>query len=42
MVAGDYDGAAIEAADSKWFHQTPRRVQAFQAALRALPPLKSP
>ena len=38
MMAGDYEGAAIEAANSKWFHQTPNRVRSFQAALRALPP----
>jgi GH24 family phage-related lysozyme (muramidase) len=43
ILAGDYNGAAVEAADSKWFReQTPRRVQAFQSALRALPPRSRP
>jgi GH24 family phage-related lysozyme (muramidase) len=37
IMGGDYNGAADEAANSDWFRQTPRRVQAFQAALRALP-----
>ncbi|HEX3731192.1 MAG TPA: hypothetical protein VHV47_15375, partial [Opitutaceae bacterium] len=37
ILAGDYNGAADEAANSNWFRQTPRRVRAFQAALRALP-----
>ena len=36
MVAGDWDAAATEAADSTWNTQTPVRVQDFQAALRAL------
>ena len=36
MVAGDWEAAAVEAADSAWNTQTPVRVQDFQAALRAL------
>lgn len=36
MVAGDWEAAATEAADSAWNTQTPVRVQDFQAALRAL------
>ena len=36
ILRGNYDGAAKEAADSVWYEQTPARVQAFQAALRAL------
>lgn len=35
---GDYAGAAEEAAKSKWYKQTPKRVTAFQGALRRLPP----
>jgi len=35
---GDYAGAAEEVARSKWYRQTPKRVTAFQAALRRLPP----
>jgi GH24 family phage-related lysozyme (muramidase) len=42
ILAGDYDGAAVEAANSKWFHQTPKRVRSFQNALRALPPRPGP
>jgi hypothetical protein len=45
ILAGDYAGAADEVAkssqpgrDSDWMRQTPTRVRAFQAALRALPP----
>lgn len=35
---GDYAAAADEAARSAWNKQTPKRVAAFQKALRALPP----
>jgi lysozyme len=38
ILAGDYAGAAEEAGRSKWRRQTPKRVAAFQQALRALPP----
>ena len=36
LEAGEWENAAIEAADSRWFVQTPVRVQDFQEALRAL------
>lgn len=36
MVAGQWEQAATEAADSAWQRQTPVRVADFQAALRAL------
>lgn len=36
LQQGDYEGAAVEAANSKWNQQTPERVQDFQAALRSL------
>jgi GH24 family phage-related lysozyme (muramidase) len=36
MVAHEWDKAATEAQDSKWYKQTPVRVQDFQAALRGL------
>ena len=32
----EYDEAAVEAADSDWFKQTPTRVEDFQAAIRNL------
>lgn len=35
---GDYAAAADEVARSDWYEQTPRRVIAFQEALRSLPP----
>lgn len=41
MQAGLWEKAAVEAANSAWFHQTPSRVQDFQAALRALPKTKA-
>ena len=34
MKEGNYAGAATEAANSKWFRQTPDRVKDFQTALR--------
>ena len=34
MKAGKFEEAAEEAADSEWHGQTPKRVEAFQAALR--------
>jgi len=34
MVAGEYEAAAQEAEDSKWFRQTPVRVRDLQRALR--------
>ncbi|MEE8295824.1 MAG: hypothetical protein V3R64_08940 [Sphingomonadales bacterium] len=36
MVAKNWEKAALEAQDSRWFRQTPVRVRDFQAALRAL------
>ena len=36
VMAGDYRAAAGELEDSLWARQTPRRVAAFQAALRQL------
>ena len=36
LKAGDWDGAAKEAARSKWQKQTPARVAAFQRAIRNL------
>ena len=36
MVEGKWEKAAAEAQDSRWYSQTPVRVQDFQAALRAL------
>lgn len=36
MVAHEWEEAAVEAQDSKWYEQTPVRVEDFQAALRAL------
>jgi GH24 family phage-related lysozyme (muramidase) len=36
MKAGEWEKAALEAADSKWFKQTPKRVINFQKALRSL------
>jgi GH24 family phage-related lysozyme (muramidase) len=36
ILAGDYAGAADELENSKWFHQTPARVRAFQAVLHGL------
>lgn len=36
LTEQDWHGAAVEAADSLWFRQTPARVRDFQAALRAL------
>jgi GH24 family phage-related lysozyme (muramidase) len=44
IAAGDYEGAAQAVAQgraggpSRWLQQTPKRVDAFQRALRALPP----
>ncbi|MBA3667910.1 MAG: glycoside hydrolase family protein [Sphingomonas sp.] len=42
MKNGEYEAAAREAQDSTWYNQTPKRVRAFQNALRALPPKPSP
>ena len=39
---GDYAAAADEAARSDWYKQTPKRVTAFQSALRRLPPKPAP
>ncbi len=36
MQSGQFAEAAVEAADSKWYKQTPVRVYDFQGALRAL------
>ena len=33
---GDWEEAALEASDSKWFDQTPTRVEDFQRAIRGL------
>lgn len=38
ILKGDYKAAALEAQKSKWYKQSPDRVEAFQKALRALPP----
>lgn len=38
IVAGRYSAAANNLITSHWNAQTPNRVRAFQAALRALPP----
>jgi GH24 family phage-related lysozyme (muramidase) len=38
MVAGNYQAAAREVKNSKWFRQTPDRVLVFQQALVRLPP----
>lgn len=37
ILRGDYEAAAREVKDSKWFRQTPERVEAFRTALTALP-----
>lgn len=36
IKAGSYAAAALEAQNSKWFKQTPKRVRALQVALLAL------
>lgn len=40
IVNGKYEAAAQEVQDSLWYNQSPDRVEAFQKALRALPPKK--
>ena len=36
LLAGQYEDAAIEAADSTWYDQTPARVEDFQKGIRRL------
>lgn len=38
LVAGNYAGAAASLLGTKWYRQTPTRVQDFMAALMKLPP----
>jgi GH24 family phage-related lysozyme (muramidase) len=38
IMSGQYEDAARELGNDKWARETPSRVAAFQAALRALPP----
>jgi len=38
ILKGDYRSAAREAQNSRWYRQTPRRVEAFQQALEAIRP----
>jgi GH24 family phage-related lysozyme (muramidase) len=42
MVAHEWEKAAVEAQDSKWYTDTPVRVTDFQAALRALNKVAAP
>lgn len=42
ILRGDYQAAAREVKDSKWFRQTPDRVEAFRNALIALSMKQSP
>ncbi len=37
IVAGQYEAAALSLNNSKWYYQTPTRVENFQAALEELP-----
>jgi GH24 family phage-related lysozyme (muramidase) len=42
ILAGNYDAAAHEVRDSKWFKQTPNRVENFRRALLALSSKRTP